>query len=569
MKLITATIHNFRGIIEQTITFENYALLVGANNSGKSTVIDAIRAFYEKDGFKYKEENDFPFAGNADTESWVELQFSLTEAENDSLADEYKTATKLLKVRKHFKTVNKLHDGKTAVGSILGYKTDGALSDVPFYGAKNVQSGKFGDLIYIPAVSKVDEFTKLSGPSALRDLVTNIMASVVEKSEVYQNLSQSVQDFADGVKTIENEDKHSLAGFESDLNIMLSSWQTKFKLKFSSPSTAEIIKSMLGWEIKDDYYDKSQSIEYFGSGFQRHFIYSLIQLGARYIPNKVAKKTKDFTPSLNLILFEEPEAFLHPPQQEELSRNLIAFSKTQDWQILSATHSSFFVSRNAANISSIIHLQRTKGIVQSFQIKPAGWNDLVDANKTITSIAVKYPKLRKRIQADDFKPEMESVKYFLWLNPDRASMFFANTVLLVEGPSETAIIHRLQDDDKLKLPNGTYVLDCLGKYNIHRFMNLLGILGIPHSVIYDDDNNVNEHTELNQLILNSKNRYTIEVKPITNKLESFLSVPDPGFHRKPQHILFCYEAGIIKPEKITEFCCLTGACFPKSEDGKP
>jgi len=564
MKLIIATIHNFRGIIEQTVTFENHALLVGANNSGKSTVIDAIRAFYEKDGFKYKEDNDFPFYGSIDTESWVELQYILSEEENNSLADEYKTATKILKVRKYFKTTEKLHDGKTAAGYILGYKTDGELSNIPFYGAKNVQSGKFGDIIYIPAVSKVDEFTKLTGPSALRDLIINIMANVVEESDVYQNLTQSVQQFSNGVKAIENEDKRSLLGFEADLNTMLSSWQTKFKLKFSSPSTPEIIKSMLCWEIKDDYHDKPQSIEYFGSGFQRHFIYSLIQLGARYIPNKITKKARDFTPSLNLILFEEPEAFLHPPQQEELSRNLIAFSENQDWQIISATHSSHFVSRNAGKIPSIIRLKRVEGIVQLFQINTDNWENLVDANQTIASIAVKYPKLKKRMQAGDFKPEMESVKYFLWLNPDRASMFFANTVLLVEGPSETAIIHRLQDNGKLKLPNGTYVLDCLGKYNIHRFMNLLGVLGIPHSVIYDDDNNRDEHRELNQLIVDSKNPYTIEVKPITNKLELFLSIPDSGSpHRKPQHILFCYETGVMQPEKIEGFCSLTRTCFPK------
>lgn len=333
MKLISTTIHNFRGIIEQTIEFENYSLLVGANNSGKSTVIDAIRAFYEKDGFKYKEENDFPFAGNIDSESWIELEFSLSKAENDSLADEYKTEKNLLKVRKYFKTST-----KSSIGYIFGYKIDGTLSDTPFYGAKNVQSGKFGDIIYIPAISKVDDITKLTGPSALRDLITNIMAEVVEGSDSYDNLTQSVEVFSTSVRTIETVDKRSLASFESDLNGMLASWETQFKLKFNCPSTAEIIKSMLGYEIKDSLLNKAQNIEYFGSGFQRHFIYSLIQLGAKYIPNKVVKKAKDFCPSFNLILFEEPEAFLHPPQQEELSRNLITFSKNPNWQVISSTH---------------------------------------------------------------------------------------------------------------------------------------------------------------------------------------------------------------------------------------
>jgi hypothetical protein len=120
-----------------------------------------------------------------DEESWVELKFQLSDTENDSLADTYKVPEKSLHVRKLFQTKTKSADGKNAGGSIYGYKTDGTISDEPFYGAKNVQSGKFGDLIYIPAVSKVDEHTKLTGPSALRDLLTDVMSDVVEGGNLW------------------------------------------------------------------------------------------------------------------------------------------------------------------------------------------------------------------------------------------------------------------------------------------------------------------------------------------------------------------------------------------------
>ncbi len=80
MKLCKAKIHNFRGIREQEIDLRDYSILVGPNNSGKSTTIDAIRAFYEKDGFKFKHDNDFPHAETSDKESWLELTFILSEA---------------------------------------------------------------------------------------------------------------------------------------------------------------------------------------------------------------------------------------------------------------------------------------------------------------------------------------------------------------------------------------------------------------------------------------------------------------------------------------------------------
>ncbi len=564
MKLIELTLHNYRGIINANISFQNYSLLVGANNAGKSTIIDAIRAFYEKDGFKYKKENDFPFIGAIDQESWIELRFSLTNEESESLKEEYQTVDKILKVRKYFQTVERLHDGKTASGAIVAYKADGELANEPFYGAKNVQSGKFGDLIYVPAVSKVDDHTKLSGPSALRDLITSIMSDVVEGSDTYQSLSDSVNLFAEGVRSMETEDKRSLSSFEKDLNSMLAPWEIQFNLDFTTPSTAEIIKSMLQWDIRDDNHDKPQGMEYFGSGFQRYFIYSLIQLGAKYAPTRTSKKTKDFVPSLNLVLFEEPEAFLHPPQQNCLARNLSVVSDSDDWQVICSTHSSHFVSRKASKIPAIVRPQRNNGIVTVFQISHEKWQVIVDSNQAINDVADSYPKVMGAMQDYDRKPEMEAIKYLLWINPERAGMFFAQNALLVEGPSETALINKLLDEGKLSLPDEFYILDCLGKYNIHRFMNLLGALGINHSVLHDDDGNKNEHAELNSLIENSKiDDVTIEVKQVPQDLETMLGVPtSKASRRKPQHLLYCYENGQLEKEKIEEFCGLVQSCFP-------
>ena len=85
MKLRNVKIHNFRGITELDVVLDDYSLLVGPNNAGKSSVIDAIRAFYEKDGFKFKKEHDLPKHHDC-KESWVELKFQLNDEEYESLA---------------------------------------------------------------------------------------------------------------------------------------------------------------------------------------------------------------------------------------------------------------------------------------------------------------------------------------------------------------------------------------------------------------------------------------------------------------------------------------------------
>jgi len=571
MKLLNIRLHNFRGILEQEVELHAYSLLVGPNNAGKSTFIDGIRAFYEKDGFKFKPGNDFPFLKTADDESWVELKFSLSDAEHDSLADTYKVADKTLRVRKLFQTKTKGADGKNAAGSIYGYKNDGNLSDEPFYGAKNVQSGKFGDLIYIPAVSKVDEHTKLTGPSALRDLLTDVMSDVVEGGKAYGEFAASVETFASTILKEKTKDDRSLEGFQDSFNKLLEPWQTKFALRFPPPSAADIIKQMVNWDLLDEFHGKAQGVDYYGSGFQRHFIYSLIQLGAQYVGRKAAKKAKDFVPSLTLILFEEPEAFLHPPQQEILARSLMAIANKDTWQVVCTTHSSHFVSRNADSIPAIVRVMRTGGNVEAFQISDADWSAIVTANKAIEAIVAKYPKMQKKLHADDVRPEMEAVKHFLWLNSDRSGIFFANHALLVEGPTEVALINKLIDDGKINGADcGLQVLDCLGKYNIHRFMNLLGHLGIAHSVIHDDDNNKDEHADLNQLIQSSKHvKLTHHIHQIVTDLETLLGLPPAGpngkaaDHRKPQHVLFHYSEGKIDAGKLAAFCSVVEGCLPK------
>ena len=126
------------------------------------------------------------------------------------------------------------------------------------------------------------------------------------------------------------------------------------------------------------------------------------------------------------------------------------------------------------------------------------------------------------------------MKYFLWLNPDRCGLFFANHVLLVEGQAEQTLIRKLLGDGKINGAEcGLYVLDCLGKYNIHRFMNLLVTLGTPHSVLYDDDLNANEHKDLNELIGSSRHiSLTLEIKTIYENIKNNFW----GFHQAVPHI---------------------------------
>ncbi|RUA22272.1 hypothetical protein DSL92_06790 [Billgrantia gudaonensis] len=96
-------------------------------------------------------------------------------------------------MRNHLYSEQKDKEGKVRSGPYA--YVNGMLSEEQFYGFKNVGQGKFGEIIYIPAVSKVDEHTKPTGPSALRELVNAVLSKVMEESGAYQELNDSFPQF--------------------------------------------------------------------------------------------------------------------------------------------------------------------------------------------------------------------------------------------------------------------------------------------------------------------------------------------------------------------------------------
>jgi hypothetical protein len=150
------------------------------------------------------------------------------------------------------------------------------------------------------------------------------------------------------------------------------------------------------------------------------------------------------------------------------------------------------------------------------------------------------------------------------LNPHRCGVFFAQRALLVEGPSENAFINYLVQTARVAPPEGgVFVLDCLGKFNIHRFMNLLRELRIEHSVLHDSDEDRGKaedkemHRRVNRLIERSKNDLTALVHVFNADLETFLGCPIPDKeHRKPARLLLALQEQQIADSRVSEFCDL-------------
>lgn len=540
MRISSVKVHNFRSVPEAAICLYDYSLLIGANNVGKSNVIDAIRAFYGH--HKYTSTKDKPKFNCEDEEVWIEIEYVLTDPEQISLAEKYHQDGNRLIVRRYLETNDTSRKGK-----LFAYTGD-VLADAEFYGAANVQKGKLGKIIHIPASSQVKDHTKTSGPSAWRDVVNDIFTGLVGTSPSFAELTQQFEAFEENFKDEETEDQRSLDGLIGMINQDIEGWDAQFQLHIDPIDPAGIVKNLVRYQILDGHLDGEEiDEEQYGQGFQRHLIFTLLKLAATYQAPRGKRKMKDFSPDMTLLLFEEPEAYLHPAQQMILYRSLRTLSTEESYQVVVTSHSPQFVSYISEEIPSIIRLSREGGRTIIGQLDEDQLQEIFSENQIINEIV---ESCGKKVDQDDLLLDMETVKYGIWLNSERCQTFFAERVLLVEGATEQVLLNHLINRGEMQIPlGGIYILDCMGKWNMHRFMNLLDALNISYSLLLDADQG-EVQTRIGEMLQEKAAERSAKFAMFPNELEDFLGIDKTNKpHRKPQHVMLKYYKGAIGDDR--------------------
>lgn len=532
MNITRIRIHNFRSILEQEIIVQKFSLFIGANNAGKSTIMNAIRLFY---GDLSWSTDDFPKVGAQDDDVWIEIEFKLDDIEWESLADSYKiNDDKKLILKRFFKSKTiKVEKNQSNLYAVL----NGQLSEGCFYGASNVGLNKLGDLLYIPAITSVTDQTKMSGPSPLRNMINHLLKKVVTKSHSYQAVVDAFSLLGSEAK----DENGFLFQIANPINNALNSWDISLDLSLSAITPEDISKSLIKHTFIDSSLgDEGVHIDNYGHGFQRSVIYELMSLATTFKDEKKTAK-KDFSPSFSLILFEEPEAFLHPNQQENMAFRLRKLAQLNDQQVFITSHSPNFLDKAHDSLLEIIRVKRTFGITNIYQPTKDVLSDIFGQGLQLTKLlqeivdkqeegAGEAKKLlpKEEIDEDDLSC-MEMFKYQLWLDSERLSLFFSDTVILIEGATEKVFLnYQLARDWELLREHKICVVDVNGKYNFHRYMKLLEAYGISHIVICDGDSHRNIHKTINPFITNCRNQFTLSSPYFFEKdLEDFLGYEAP------------------------------------------
>ncbi|MEY9969487.1 putative ATP-dependent endonuclease of OLD family [Streptacidiphilus sp. MAP12-16] len=170
-------------------------------------------------------------------------------------------------------------------------------------------------------------------------------------------------------------------------------------------------------------------------------------------------------PALQLLFIEEPEAHLHPQMQETFIRNIRAFIKDQlGWnvQVVITTHSSHIVASGGFSC------------VRYF--------DSAGSDVTIKDLS------RFRHQVQD-EPEGKETLRFLqqYMVLQRCDMFFADKVILIEGAAERLLLPAMIQRCAPELTSRYVSVVEVGDAYAPRFRQLLAFLGVPTLIVTDLD----------------------------------------------------------------------------------
>ncbi len=544
-------INNFKALKEIEFNLSEINCLIGENNSGKSSIIEAIYLFLK--GEKITRDEFY----NPEDEITIEVEFGeVNPIDLQKIQDEehrkrieglvfdnklillrrYNTngtsklkCKKLIPKEERFKeeyinnkfkgtkskdiikiTSNVYPELSTDIESnvtqttiknlLLEYiesldKEDKELneSDLPT-GIENSIKPLLPDPIYIPAVKDLsDDFKGIERASfgkLLTLLATEIEPELSEAEETFNYLKRKLNRIIEEDGSITDDRLEKVKELESYVQDKVRETFPGVKIEFDIPPPQ--IRSILSnAKIYADDGVKSP-VEYKGDGFIRSVTFAILRSYVELNKKPSWGKAKSFhSPPKNdfIILFEEPELYLHPKSQGVLFDALLEIST--NYQTIFSTHSPiFFSSRNKGSFMKVRRFSNTET-----NIRPYSTVFQIDLNDT---------NMRDKFQLISFETSNAA--------------FFSSKIVLVEGDSELIVIPHIAH---VLNPNWEFnagkisLIKIGGTGSIRRYKEFFSSFDTEVLIIADLDVIIEEFDKL--LVDSSINKLRIELLDLIDK----------------------------------------------------
>lgn len=523
MRIASVGIKNFPSFADETITFNDYTCLVGPNGCGKSTVLCALNVFFRETAntatdLSQLDKEDFHQKNTAEpieiTLTFTELS---TEAQKD-FADYYRQGklivsaiaafdentgkaevkqfgkrtgmpqfseffqamgegSKVAELRQIFATIEKEFPDLPAASTkdamftaLRDYETAHPdqctllQSKDEFYGVSRGANrlAQYMQWVYVPAVKDATTEQLEAKNTALGKLLARTVRAKTNFDDAVKEFRTNAQD---AYQALLDENQHVLQELSSSLQSRLAEWahpDATLKLVWrQDPDKSVRVDSPLAHAIAGEGAFVGEPGRY-GHGLQRSYLLAFLQELALI----------DDTPAPRLILgCEEPELYQHPPQARHLAAVLQKLSKSNS-RIIVCSHSPLFVSgegfENARMIRKSVEKKKSSVSHVSYQ----------DISKAIAEASGERPLREEGVLAEINQA----------LQPSLNEMFFASTLILVEGLEDadyiTAYMHLLGKWDDYRRA-GCYIVPVIVKSRLLQPLIIAKHMGIPTFVVFD------------------------------------------------------------------------------------
>lgn len=511
MKIKTIDIKNFRLLqnVEGLAFDKNVTLIVGRNNSGKTSLIDIFNKFVGKERSRFHFE-DFSISSHQlfiqVQEHWDSLKILKAKGEEPEIAEkeeEMRQAIPSISATIHIEYseddnlsvlapfIMDLDPARNDVcisfeytptdtsKLLLAFDESGEESLLEFI--KNQHQHYYSEKIFAVDSKAPQNKRLIEKKIHVNDLL--LPSFIYAQRHIDDHDLESNKKLSRGFEEYYNDhykDEEKNASLQSLLNETGIKWDEQYKIIFSmllndlktfgypglnSHELAvkaqfeadKVLKGNINIFYKHSE-DKLLPESLNGLGF-KNLIYIILQ----FITFYEKYKKQEPTPGLHLLFIEEPEAHLHPQMQNTFIKNIKDFinSKT-GWniQVIITTHSSHIVAESS--FSPIRYFS--------------------NSNSNVTA---------KTLEA--FETSDPNTKEFLhqYMSLHRCDMFFADKVVLIEGTVERLLlpkmIKKIDDLYQKNLSNQYISIIEVGGAYAHKFKEILNFIEVKTLIITDID----------------------------------------------------------------------------------
>jgi len=441
-RLTQLTIENFRSIGETPITInfpdKQPLILIGENNAGKSNIIRALELMFTEFHPKYKKLDDYDhFQRNPNNEINIEAIVNGLQGKVKDYGTPYGVSGFRFRAKKGKE--NDFVAVQSSNGKENGYVSNALREELLCVVVSSEQNLGY-QLSYASKFTLLSKVTK-----SFHDKLNENPERVGRLKHLFENIKTTfleVEEFG-----AFNTNMSSIAGQ------MLSNMTHALAFDFTAYDPSNYFKTL---KVHPTEGGETRAYEELGTGQQQILALSFAHAYA-----------KSFLGQGLIFVIDEPEAHLHPLAQKWLAKKM--FQMAQDGlQIVLTTHSPFFIN---LDFLDSINLVKKDVQTESFNVTShllAQHCNLSGATNATEDTIIPF--------------------YSAHSTPNILNGFFANKIVLVEGPTEEftlPIYLEAVGFDSLEL--GIAIISVNGKGNLAKWKRFYSAYEIPTFVCFDND----------------------------------------------------------------------------------